>query len=53
VHFKSIVNLDETAPHVVTGRLRVTYHPPTTIDEEHFEGFTEYRLEKAVFGGDR
>ena len=48
VCFKGFIDLNETIPHVVLGRLRVIYHSPTTIDGESYEGFTEYRLEQAV-----
>ena len=48
VCFKGYLDLDETVPHVVMGKLRVIHHAPVVIDGEVFEGFTEYRLERAV-----
>ena len=48
VCFKGFIDLNESVPHLVMGRLRVIYHGPVNIDGEEFVGFTEYRLERAV-----
>jgi hypothetical protein len=48
VCFKGSIDLNENVPHVVMGRLRVIYHATTIIDDERYEGFSEYRLERAV-----
>ena len=48
VCFKGYIDLNEYEPHVVMGKLRIINHGPACIDGEEHEGFTEYRLEKAV-----
>lgn len=48
VCFRTYINLDERFPHLVTGKLRVIHHPPMFHEDGIFEGFVEYRLEKAI-----
>lgn len=48
VCFRKYIDLDERFPHLVTGKLRVIHHPPMFHDDGIFDGFMEYRLEKAI-----
>lgn len=48
VCFRTYIDLDERFSHLVTGKLRVIHHTLAVYDDQVYEGFVEYRLEKAV-----